>query len=71
MRIDYEGEVFYKGLNLYVHADYTWDYDERGNHILVVTKVKAYTDSDEELDITNDFKDYMSNFIQQEFEDAA
>lgn len=71
MRIDYEGEVKYQGQNLYVHADYKWDYDDYGNHVIVVTKAKAYGDNELEVETDDDFKEYLADIIQDELENAA
>jgi len=71
MRVDWEGEVIYKGLNLYVHADYNWDYDCYDKHVIVVTKAKAWSSETEEFEIDQEFKDYVADIIQDELENAA
>lgn len=72
MRIDWEGEVKYHGISLYVHADYTWDYDDHGKHVIVVTRTRAWEDSEQEFfDASDDFEDFIADVIQDELEDAA
>lgn len=72
MRIDWEGEVKYHGINLYVHADYKWDYDDHGRHVVVVTKARAWEDTENEFfDMADDFEEYIADIIQDEMDNAA
>lgn len=71
MRVDWEGEVKYQGQNLYAHADYKYDFDDYGNHVIVVTKARAFDDREDEIEVDEDFKDHLAEIIQEEMDNAA
>jgi hypothetical protein len=65
----WEGSFKYDSVEIWVHADYRWEYDVDGNESVVITDMSAFLMNGNPVSTTENMIETVASIIQNEEQD--